>query len=235
MAWMWKIWEACSEYVSLFFVNLGFTCFSFFEFIKVAARFYGNRRFRQWDLALLRSYLFQNPYRISKRYLLEMGAENPYLYGETPLTAMEKIAKRFHFSASDLIYELGCGRGRTCFWLAAFIKCPVVGIELVPTFVEKAQAIKERYQIPNVNFICRDVLDVDYSIATCVYFFGTSCEPDFLDLLIGKLSQLPQGAKIVTVSFPLREYTDKPLFHVVDRFSLSFGWGEVDVYLQLRT
>jgi SAM-dependent methyltransferase len=234
MYWLRVVWRRVVESVKLFVVSVEFWWFSFFEFIKVAARYYGDADFRKWDLYLLWKYAFSNPYSISKKYLVARGASDPYLYGETPLTAMEKIAKRFHISATDMVYELGCGRGRTCFWLAAFVKCQVVGVELIPTFVGRALEVKNKYGVMRANFICRDVLDIDYSIATCIYFFGTSSSEDFIAKLISKLSQLKPGAKVITVSYPLTDYMRTPIFRLVDKMTLSFGFEEVDVYLQLR-
>jgi len=234
MHWFSRLWRFIYESIQLFIIKIDFLWFSFFEFIKVAARYYGNANFRKWDLSLLKKYIFRSPFRISKRYLVDKGSKNPFLYGETPLTAMEMIAKRFHISQSDVVYELGCGRGRTCFWLAAFVKCQVVGVELIPIFVTKALEVKNKFNVIHANFICKDVLDLDYSMATCVYFFGTSSDEEFIENLISKLSALQKGAKVITVSYPLTDYMDTIQYRVVDKFTVPFGFGDVDVYLQLR-
>lgn len=222
------------EFFTLIGVRFRFSIFNFLELCKVIFRYYGNPSFRKWDLTLLSSYLFKSPYSISKRYLLDHGAEDPYLYGETPITSMDVIARRCNFSSSDLIYELGCGRGRCSFWLHAFMGCKVEGIEIIPEFVQIAQAVKSYYEISNVNFTCMNILDVDYSKATAIYLCGTCFEEVLIKKIVKKLRETKSGTKVVSVSYPLTDYTQKPLFTVVDRFSVPFGWGNMDVYLQVR-
>ncbi len=66
---------------------------------------------------------------------------------ETPLTSLEVIARECQLSVRDVVFELGCGRGRTCFWLNQFIGCAVIGIDYVPAFIEKALKVKRRFHI----------------------------------------------------------------------------------------
>src|SRR5438046_2879338 len=100
----------------------------FFHFLKIAAcvrifnvkdflstvwSYYRNINFAKLDLSLLCSYFWKSPYSINRKLGLE-------LYGETPLATMEKIANVAHITAQDVVYELGCGRGRCAFWLSYF-------------------------------------------------------------------------------------------------------------------
>ena len=74
----------------------------------------------------------------------------------------------------------------------------------------------------------------DYSQATVVYFYGTTAETEFILELIEKLKDLPLGAKVITVSYPLTSYMPVPIFRLVKTFPVQFPWGEADVYLQIR-
>lgn len=224
-----------AEFFTLIYVRFCFGIYSFIEYIKVIFRYYKNSVFRKCDLALLSTYFFKSPYAISKRYLLDHGADDPYLYGETPLTSMDLIASTCGISSSDVVYELGCGRGRCCFWLKAFVGCRVEGVEIIPEFVQQAKAIQSRYQIQNINFHCANILKADYSEATFLYLCGTCFEENLIKKIVKKLKATKTGTKIISVSYPLTDYTDKPLFKVVKVFPVSFGWGDMDVYLQERT
>lgn len=201
------------------------------EFAQVVIRFYPKREFRRWDLALLWSYIGHNPYKISRRYLEGKGLDDPHLYGETPLTALQEIAQQCGWMAADHLYELGCGRGRTCLWLSAFVGCRVTGIEQVPEFVTRAQRVKERFSIESLDFQQADFTKVDYQEATAIYLYGTCLDDEIIKQLIRAFSRLRKGTKIVTVSYTLNDYTNQNLFKVVKKFPVRYTWGIADVYL----
>jgi SAM-dependent methyltransferase len=229
------ILEGIWEYPELLWTSLVVRKRNFVEFCKVAARYYyPTLSFMSIDQALLRQYFFRGPYKISKTFLKNKGAENIYAYGETPLTTVELIAETCQFKASDTIFELGCGRGRTCFWLNAFIHCKVVGIDFIPDFIDKATTVKKQYNLKDITFRCEDFLQSSLKDATIIYINGTCYDTPFIEQLAEKLSHVPAGTKIITVSYPLTEYTKKPVFEVMKRFEADFTWGTADVYLQQR-
>lgn len=223
------------EFFQLLWINLTVQLFSLVEFIKVAFLYYSNIMFLKIDLSILLTYFFDNPFTISKRFLMKRGEKDVYAYGETPLTTLDHIAAECQISAKDKVYELGCGRGRTCFWLNCFKKCNVVGIEFVPEFVERANRVKNKLHVEGVEFREQDMLETDVSDATVIYLYGTCYEDDFIQKIVEKFSKMPSGTKIITVSYPLTDYTVKPIFEVMKRFQAKFTWGETDVYLQIRT
>lgn len=225
------------EFIKLLFVRAKVYFYEIFEFIKVILNYYTNKSFRQQDLCLLSKYFFTNPFTISKEYLLSHGAVDPYLYGETPLTTLSKICRECHLSSQDMVYELGCGRGRTCFWLANFIKCRVIGVEQIDVFVEKANQVKSQYSVHNLSIFKGNYLDFSFKEATVVYLYGTCLEEQSIQLLIKKFSKMAKGSKIITVSYPLTEYVDCTqfgLFDLVHTFEASFPWGNTTLYLHIR-
>jgi SAM-dependent methyltransferase len=204
------------------------------EFCRDVWRFYGNPGFRKVDLAIIRKYILRNPYRLCRKYLQQIGLEDPYLYGETPLTTLQHIVDECDIKQDDVVYELGCGRGRGCFWLNAFVKCRVVGIELVPIFVDIAEQVRKRYDVKDVEFQCGDIREFNYENASVIYMYGTCFDDEFIVQLIDCLSKVPKGTKIITVSYALTEYTKKPLFEVIKTFPAKYTWGEAEVFLQVR-
>ena len=227
-------WNRVSEFFKLFWIRLVVTKRNFVDFCKVAFHYYSNPLFRKIDLTLLFQYFLNNPYQISKRYLVSKGIEDPDRYGETPLTTLQQIAQQCQISSKDYVFELGSGRGRACFWLHNFIGCKVVGIEQVPEFVEKANYVKERFGVEGVEFRLGNMLQADFSEVTVVYLYGTCLEDSFIKELTHKFTILPSGLKIITVSYPLTDYTEEQVFEVMKRFPAQFTWGEGDVYLHLR-
>jgi SAM-dependent methyltransferase len=201
------------------------------EFIKVVKRYYSNPIFRKADLSLLSLYFFQSPYSISKKYLKKSEAKEIYAYGETPLTTLDQIVKECQIKPEDVVFELGCGRGRTCFWLHAFVGCKVKGIDFVPEFINRADRIKAKYHLANIHFFEREMLAVDYRQATVIYLYGTCLEDEEIQQLITKFKKLPIGAKVITVSYSLVEYQQETIFKLTKQFTAPFTWGEADVYL----
>lgn len=222
------------EFFQLFWINLMVQKRSFIEFLKVAYYYYRHLPYCKIDFSLLMIYLFNSPFAVSKKFLQSKGEKEVYAYGETPLTTLDKIAHECHLSFTDTVFELGCGRGRTCFWLKEFIQCKVVGIDFVPEFIERAELIKNRFQVVNVEFRLGDLFQADLREATVIYLYGTSLESDDIKKLIEKFKKLPSGTKIITVSYPLSDYTHEPIFEVMNRFEANFTWGSGDVYMQVK-
>lgn len=221
--------EACV----LLYINLKVKWINLLEYLRVVIRYYSNFNFFKIDTALLLSYLFTNPFRISRRFLVLQGEQDIYTYGETPLTTLDLIAHAADLTDRDVVVEMGCGRGRTCFWLNQFIGCKVVGIDYVPAFIEKGQKIKERFQVDGVSFSREDLFHVNLRGATVVYLYGTCFSAACIDLLIANFSKLPQGAKIITVSYALTDFQPDAPFQVIKQFPASFTWGQTTVTVQV--
>ncbi len=199
------------------------------EQVKVALRFWRKAPFLRDDLRLSLSYLGKNPYRICRRYLQQRGATNIHTYGETPLTTLARITKWAGISQWDVVYDLGCGPGRTSLWLSHFIGCRVLGIELIPEFVRRAKRLESR----RLRFRQLDMLSIDYSTASVVYLYGTMLEEGEIRQLLKAFQKLPRGAKVITVSYPLTDY-DPNGFKLVDSCTVPYTWGKAEVYLQGR-
>jgi len=206
---------------------------NFVEYVRVVFNYYQKFSFAKVDFSLLLLYLFQNPFRIAKKFLLQRGEQDVYLYGETPLTTMEQIATDCAIKKQDTVFELGCGRGRCCFWLNAFVGCDVVGIEYVPLFIERAKKIKNLFNVQGLEFRDADMLETSFEGATFFYLYGTCYDTEFIEKLIEKFQKCPAGTKIVIVSYTLSEYCDDTIFTLVKQFPAGFTWGQADIYLQI--
>lgn len=222
-----------TDFCKLVAINIGVQGKNFWEYLKVVAKFYPSWKFFKADFALQSMYLFNNPFSISKRFLMNRGDEDVYAYGETPLTTLEVIVKECRVKPGETVFELGSGRGRTCFWLNCYYGCNVVGIEQVPDFVQRANLIATKLNISGIEFRQEDMLDSNLAGANTVYLYGTCLEDSFIEKLTEKLETLPSGTKIITVSYPLTEYTDSKKFEIMKRFPAKFTWGTADVYLQV--
>lgn len=221
------------DFIKLLGLHITVQAKNFFEYLKVIAKYYPNWTFFKTDIGLQLIYLFDNPFTISKRFLIKKGEEDTYAYGETPLTTFETIAKECRIKPTDTLYELGCGRGRICFWAHSFLKCKAIGIDYIPEFVSRANRITRRLNLKDIHFRQENMIDTQFSDGTVFYLYGTCLEDPFIEKLAAKLALLPSGTKIITISYPLTDYNDK--FIVMKRFPASFNWGIADVYLQVTS
>lgn len=221
------------EFFKLLWLNLLCTIRNFVEYMKIISRYYSHLSFFKADLLLVFTYLFHNPFSISKRFLMKKGEKNVYAYGETPLTSMEIIAREANIGKKDCVYELGAGRGRTCFWLNSFKGCSVVGIEYIREFVDRGNSIAQRLGFSRVKFVKADMCEMEFPGATVCYLYGTCLEDSQIKQLIEQFSVLPSGTKIITVSYSLADYTSEKWFEVMKRFTVPYTWGEADVFIHV--
>lgn len=222
-----------SEIVKLVGLKLYVSAKNLVENIRVLFHFWRVPKFLYVDFGLFLTYLFDNPFKISKRFLLEKGEENLHQYGETPLTTLEKVMAKAGVTNKDTVYELGSGRGRTSFWLSQYLGCNTVGIEQVPEFVERAERLVRRCNLSNVKFIQEDFCKASYEGATVVYLYGTCLEDDVIRQLAARLAKLPSGTKIITVSYPLTDYDTTASFELMNCFQQPFTWGNAEVFLHI--
>lgn len=214
------------QFCSLAWTRAVVTKQQFVDFLLTASTYYGNWRFAKIDLRLLMMYRWNNPYRISRKFLQERGDVDLYTYGETPLTTMHLISKKAGIEKTDTVLELGSGRGRDCFWLHEWLGCKVIGIEQIPTFVDIANEVKDYFHVDGVTFIQGDYLSVDWGQPTVIYLYGSNLDDATVKLIGQKIQKLPNSVKVISVSFPI------PGMTILRRFQLPFTWGDADVYVQ---
>lgn len=184
------------------------------------------------DLLYLLQYWNKNPYRICKKYFQKNEAKE-VLYGDTwPLSAYQ-FTQALQMNPNDVVYDVGCGIGRVCFWFQKISGCKVIGIEKVSFFVERAQKIQACLKAKRVEFLQKDLLDIDYQNATIIYFYSSSFSDDVIMKLIEKWKVLKKGARVLTTSFSLLDYNAID-YKVINSYKVSFPWGVCEVYLQER-
>lgn len=231
---MYVFFRRLQDFLYLLWLNLYVSWWDFREYLRVIWRYYGNRDFRKADLWMVWLYLLRSPYKISKRFLASRGEADIYAYGETPLTTLAEVSQACRLSKADRVYELGCGRGRTCFWLRAFVGCEVFGVEYIPIFIKVAQFIQDKVGIKGIHFEEGDMVDLDFSQATCVYLYGTGFDREVLESLVEAMLKLPDGARLVTVSYPITDYAPEGMFEITEIVDGRFNWGEAKLFIQVR-
>ncbi len=204
------------------------------EFSIDVTRYYFRNGFGLVDLRLRFRYLFLNPFRMSRRWHEENGSGHVPAYGETPFSTLGAIIDRCRLTSRDTLFEVGCGRGRTTFFISQVLGARVVGIDLVPRFIEIAEEVRRSHSLDNVEFRLGDYREADYSGATAVYFYATSSEPVDVEAFLSRLrATLEPGTKVITVSRMLSEFKGGSPFLLVESFPALYPWGTAEVYLQI--
>lgn len=222
------------------FIKLNYRLFyfHFFEFLKVFSFFYLKKPILLiLDVIINIRFFFINPYRETsirtKKYLRNLN----YLYGETPYSIWNKICKETEISSEDIIYDLGCGLGKICFWIYLFIKCQkIVGIDCSKSFILFANKLKNFFFFKeNLIFLNENFFISDFSDATIIYIYGSAFSLGVIKKLIKKLSTTSQGTKIITVSYSLLDFKEaKDFFVLIKKFYCLFPWGYTFVYIHYK-
>ncbi len=197
--------------------------FEWAEQHKVRKKLYKHSHFKRLDEALCSACSSKAAYRISKESLVSRGAENIYAYGETPLSTMARIAGECGITESDHVIELGAGRGRATLFLAEVIGCKVTAYEQIPEFSKVLTEVAH----PKIEVIEEDFFFCQQFDASVIYLYGTMLKNEEIELLA---SRFPRGVKIITVSYPLSDYSDK--YETIKSFPGRFPWGKTEIYLQ---
>ncbi len=170
---------------------------------------------------------------MSKQYLKLSGHKQIHIYGETPLSTFEVIANECEINQSDTVIDMGAGRGRGIIFLHHFKQIRVIGYERIPYFVKVVNMLIETFNLTRIELINADMLQADLSMGSVIYLYGTVLEDKEIEHLVAKFSRLKAGTKIITISYPLTNYSDENVFKLAKEFAVSFPWGETSAYLNI--
>lgn len=169
-------------------------------------------------------YFFRSPYRMLDR------STNPY--GETPYFTLDKIAKAFGILSTDRVLDLGCGRGLGVFFWNQRVKAEVFGIDNHALFIKRASFMKKFLRLDRVHFIEADFFSYPFDSMTVIYLYGTALSDEAIEKMTLKFSQLPRDTKIITVTYPLSEFSAK--FSTEKEIPGLFPWGKSSIYLNRK-
>ncbi len=215
-------------------ISLFFSVKWFFikEQLFVFQKFYRVKSFVVADLALFFFSFFYNPYRACRLFWKKEGFSYR-IYGETPIRAFSQITSSVSIKKEDHLLEMGSGRGKLCFWSASFLGCSVTGVEKVSFFQRIALFIQKKIGIQNLRFIQKDLLEIDYSPYSVIYFYATAQEEPFLDKVFHKMLSCKKGTTIITVSTYPSETLPKD-FVLQKKQTFRFPWGEGTVFFSKK-
>lgn len=218
--------------MNLLLVKFRVAFFHFLENIHTFFCYWGNLRFMWADLRLWAAWVGRNPYRSLNAYMRAHGRKEVDTYGETPLSVFEKIAEAADVRPSDVFVDLGCGRGRGCFWLYYFRGCSVIGVDEVPEFIETARELQEALNIEGIRFERGDYKVSSLEGGSCYLYDATVATSEEIEWMAKRFSGLKAGVRVVTVSVSLKGTESSARFEEVAAFQAQVAWGVAEVFVQ---
>jgi SAM-dependent methyltransferase len=144
------------------------------------------------------------------------------VYEPTPLAVVDTMLNMGKVTASDVIYDLGCGDGRIVIG-AAKRGARGVGIDLNYNLIEfaNANAIAERV-VDQCKFVYQDLFTMDLSTATVVTLYLL---PALNLRLRPKLwRELPVGARVVGNAFDMGDWVPDQTVQIPTRYRVAYLW-----------
>ena len=226
-----------SSLITRIFFIITYGWASLAEFIKCQFLYGIPYRMLWIELGLFWQYPFLSPHRINLRYIKENGLSKSFLFGETPLTALEKICKRANIPKESIFFDVGCGWGRSTFFLHAYNKAHrTIGIDIIPEYIQKAEKIRKWMKLEYMVFLEADFRKVDYSDADVIYLYGTCLPDETINILVERWeSQLLEGTIVITTSYSLSSYTTTDRIQLYDSVEIDYIWGKCTVYYHTIT
>jgi SAM-dependent methyltransferase len=212
----------------------------FFEFILESLETVFLVGYRDWqesksvkDLRNVEKEIFINYF--NKSYPLFIRKERKetgyckfsFTFGETPYPTARIIAQKAEITDKDIIYDLGCGRGKFLFFMNLFTGARCIGIDLIPTYIETANKIVEKIGLKRIEFFREDIMGIDLRTATVVMVHGTTFDMDIHDSIKEKIQQLKPGCRLISISVPYSH----PRLTLIEKEDLAFSWGKGTMYL----
>lgn len=137
---------------------------------------------------------------------LEFGKGLDVPYVQTPPNVVRAMLRMARVGPNDVVLDLGCGDGRIVVMAAKEFGARGVGYDIDSERISEARKNAERASVaPRAQFVQKNLFDVKISEASVVTVFLL---PSVLDKLRPRfLRELAPGTRIVSHSFPIRDWT----------------------------
>lgn len=130
--------------------------------------------------------------------------EEQIIYEGTPYGRIMEFLDATQPTRDDVVYDLGFGYGRVTKLTAMLTPSKVVGIELLPERVAKAEKAKQKIELANLEYRAGNVLEHDFSDGTLFYLFNPFATPTlkkFIERLKGVAEEKKKDGKNIRVAF----------------------------------
>jgi predicted RNA methylase len=92
-------------------------------------------------------------------------------YQPTPVRHIFDLIRRTRLTARDVFIDLGSGLGHVSLIVAACTQARAIGIEIEPSYVDRARQCAEALKLDNAVFFAQDAREADLSRGTTFYLY----------------------------------------------------------------
>lgn len=159
--------------------------------------------------------------------LAVQSARAPFV--ATPPDVVNRMLALARVSATDVVYDLGCGDGRIVIAAARTYGARGVGVDIDPARIEEARQNARRAGVEHlVTFRVEDARETDVSEATVVTLYLVSALN--VQLRPRLITQLRRGARIISHNFPMGDWEPDrvDVFRSADGQSRTLYLWEID-------
>ncbi len=142
------------------------------------------------------------------RYILA-----PYM--ATPHDVVDRMLALAEVGPSDNVFDLGCGDGRVVIAAARDRGARGVGVDIEAWWIDQANAAAQSAGVSDrAEFRVGDALQIELSQATVVFVYLVDWS---VQMIAARLrAQLAPGARVVSLSFPISDWTPSKTERFID-------------------
>jgi cyclopropane fatty-acyl-phospholipid synthase-like methyltransferase len=145
-----------------------------------------------------------------------------FAYGETPYSIGKLIVEKAGITGNDVVYDLGCGRGKFLFFINLYTGARCVGVDLLPIYIKTANKIVEKVGLNRIDFFQEDIINVDLFTASVVMIHGTTFVKEIHESVKEKINHMKPGSRIISISVPYHH----PKLELMHKEYYLFSWGK---------
>lgn len=139
----------------------------------------------------------------------------------TPENIIQKSAQWLAPSKKTKVLDIGSGVGKFCILGATVSEAHFTGVELRKNLVEESKKMSQQFNMQNIHFINKDIVDVPFSNYDSFYYYNPFCEytaiadkiddsilfsekqlKDYNYYVFNELKKKPIGTRVVTYLSP---------------------------------
>lgn len=139
----------------------------------------------------------------------------------TPIEVALKALDWLDLKGNDHVLDIGSGVGKFCIVAGHSSNAQFTGVELRQEFVDISILLAQKLEVRNVQFICSDINQIDFTQHTAFYYYNPFCEllsekvlidnqltfsrekhRAYEDYVFDQLNKMPLGTKMVMYCSP---------------------------------
>jgi SAM-dependent methyltransferase len=213
-------------YLIYYLMNI---CYYFFlciaEYLFILLRY---PKIKEIDNKITEVYKDNNQFWVSLKegYSIKTEKVSNLTYGETSYLAIKYSLDFIKLTSNDVFYDLGCGTGKTVFFANIVYNSKSIGVDLIKSFIDNAKNIVNYFKLKNIDFLNKNLFDLDLTNGTVFYITPTCFDKQNLEKLLVKIKTLSKGSRLIVLSIEL----NSPNLKKIGQKKLFYSWGLADTF-----